>query len=109
MMNEALTFRREGMPCDVIGLEPGWMSKNYDVTTAKAWHPQRFPIPYWAPKGPHTFLGALERKGFKLSLWLCCDYDLGVYEEQQLAGRQTAAGVGRKTAAAASGQRARGL
>lgn len=86
MINEALTFRREGMPCDVIGLEPGWMSKFYDDTTAKEWHPQRFPIPYWAPKGPHTFLGALKRKGFKLSLWLCCDYDLGVYEEQLLAG-----------------------
>jgi alpha-glucosidase (family GH31 glycosyl hydrolase) len=86
MINEALTFRREGMPCDVIGLEPGWMSKNYDGSTAKDWHPQRFPIPKWAPKGPHTFLGALARKGFKLSLWLCCDYDLAVYEEQQLAG-----------------------
>ncbi len=86
LINEALTFRRENMPCDVIGLEPGWMSKNYDGTVAKQWHPQRFPIPYWAPKGPHTFLGALKRKGFKLSLWLCCDYDLGVYEEQLLAG-----------------------
>jgi alpha-glucosidase len=87
MMNEALTFRREQMPCDVIGLEPGWMSKHYDFTTAKQWHPERFPVPKWAPKGPHTFLGALTRKGFKLSLWLCCDYDLGVYEEQQLAGK----------------------
>jgi len=85
MMNEALTFRRERLPCDVIGLEPGWMSKHYDFSTEKAWHPQRFPIPYWAPKGPHTFFGALKRKGFKLSLWLCCDYDLGVFEEQQLA------------------------
>ncbi len=86
MMNEALTFRREKMPCDVIGLEPGWMSKHYDFSTAKKWHPERFPIPKWAPKGPHTFLGALKRKGFKLSLWLCCDYDLGVCEEQLLAG-----------------------
>jgi len=90
MMNEAITFRRERIPCDVIGLEPGWMSKNYDFTTAKAWHPQRFPIPSWVPKGPHTFFGALQRKGFKLSLWLCCDYDLGVYEEQQLAGGKPA-------------------
>lgn len=86
MMNEAITFRRERLACDVIGLEPGWMSKNYDFTTAKAWHPQRFPIPSWAPRGAHTFFGALERTGFKLSLWLCCDYDLGVFEEQQLAG-----------------------
>ena len=91
MMNEALTFRRERMPCDVIGLEPGWMSKNYDSSIAKVWHPQRFPIPKWAPKGPHTFIGALARKGFKLSLWLCCDYDLGVYEEQRLAGLKSSA------------------
>ncbi len=88
LLNEALTFRREGMPCDVIGLEPGWMSKFYDYSTDKIWHPQRFPIPSWAPKGAHTFLAALGRKGFKLSLWLCCDYDLAVYEEQLLAGRQ---------------------
>lgn len=99
MMNEAITFRRERIPCDVIGLEPGWMSKHYDFSTAKAWHPQRFPIPYWAPKGPHTFFGALQRKGFKLSLWLCCDYDLGVYEEQTLAGGKS--GVASATGPAA--------
>lgn len=87
LVNEALEFRRQDMPCDVIGLEPGWMSKHYDQTTKKTWHPQRFPLPYWAPKGPHTFIGALGRKDFKLSLWLCCDYDLGVYEEQLRAGR----------------------
>ena len=97
MMNEALAFRRERMPCDVIGLEPGWMSKHYDFSTVKEWHPQRFPVPKWASKGPHTFLGALKRKGFKLSLWLCCDYDLGVYEEQQLAGLKPA--PGKKTTA----------
>ncbi|MCY2994265.1 MAG: DUF5110 domain-containing protein [Planctomycetota bacterium] len=100
MMNEALTFRHERLPCDVIGLEPGWMSKNCDFTTAKAWHPQRFPIPSWAPQGPHTFFGALQRKGFKLSLWLCCDYDLGVFEEQQLAGGKASPASGAKTAAA---------
>lgn len=88
LVNEALEFRRQAMPCDVIGLEPGWMSKHYDQTTRKQWHPERFPIPDWAPKGPHTFIGALARKGFKLSLWLCCDYDLGSYEEQCLAGQK---------------------
>lgn len=90
LVNEALELRRQEMPCDVIGLEPGWMSKFYDASTSKKWHPQRFPIPYWTPKGgPHTFIGALARKGFKLSLWLCCDYDLGVYEEQCVAGQKT--------------------
>lgn len=93
LINEALEFRRQEMPCDVIGLEPGWMAKFYDQSTQKKWHPERFPIPYWAPKGPHTFLGALARKGFKLSLWLCCDYDLGLYEEQRVAGQRPAAGT----------------
>jgi len=88
LINEALEFRKQEMPCDVIGLEPGWMEKHYDFSTEKKWHPQRFPFPYWAPKGPHTFVGALTRKGFKLSLWLCCDYDLGVYEEQCVAGQK---------------------
>jgi len=88
LVNEALEFRRQGMPCDVMGLEPGWMSKFYDFSTAKQWNPQRFYFPYWAPKGGHTFIGALGRKGFKLSLWLCCDYDLGVYEERCVAGQK---------------------
>lgn len=96
MMNEALTFRRERMPCDVIGLEPGWMSKNYDGSTAKQWHPERFPIPKWAPKGPHTFPAALGRKGFKLSLWLCCDHDLGVFEEEMIRGGEGLASVARR-------------
>ena len=86
MMNDAMTFRREQIPCDLIGLEPGWMEKNYDGSTEKKWHPERFEVPYWAPVSPHTFLSALKRKGFKLSLWLCCDYDLTQYEEMLLAG-----------------------
>lgn len=90
MVNEALEFRRQDMPCDVIGLEPGWMSKYYDYTIEKKWDKTRFPIPSWAPNGPNTFIGALTRKGFKLSLWLCCNYDLGVYEEQLLAGVNSA-------------------
>ncbi len=90
LVNEALEFRRQEMPCDVMGLEPGWMSKFYDASTKKKWHPERFNFPYWAPKGAHTFPAALARKGFKLSLWLCCDYDLGVYEEQCVAGQKPA-------------------
>lgn len=88
LVYEALEFRKQRMPCDVIGLEPGWMSQHYDQTIEKKWHPQRFPFPYWAPKGAHTFVSALKRKGFKLSLWLCCDYDLGIYEEQCVAGQR---------------------
>lgn len=83
MLDDCLNFRREGIPCDLVGLEPGWMSKNYDFTVDKAWHPERFYIPHWSQKGPHTFLSAAARLGFKMSLWLCCDYDLSYAEEAQ--------------------------
>ena len=86
MMQECLNFRREGIPCDVCGLEPGWMSKNYDFSTEKSWDLKKFYIPFWAPKGDATFFGALKRLGFKLSLWLCCDYDLSYEEERQAKG-----------------------
>lgn len=82
MLDDCLNFRREGIPCDLVGLEPGWMEKHYDFSVEKKWHPERFYVPYWAPQGPHTFLGAAERLGFKLSLWLCCDYDLSIAEEK---------------------------
>ena len=101
VLAEAHTFRREGIPCDVIGLEPGWMSTNYDHTTRKDWHPDRFRFPRWAPNGNIGVWGrteatiwpqALAGMGFKLSLWLCCDYDLFRYEEQCAAGVARKAG-----------------
>ncbi|MDF2651275.1 MAG: xylS, partial [Paenibacillus sp.] len=82
MLDDAMHFRREGIPCDLIGLEPGWMAKNYDYSINKKWHEDRFYVPYWAPQGPQTFIGALERSGFKLSLWLCSDYDITHHEER---------------------------
>ena len=85
MLDDCLNMRREDLPCDVIGLEPGWMETYYDYTVDKKWHPERFYIPYWAPNGPQTFLGAAERLGFKMSLWLCCDYDLS-FEAERRAG-----------------------
>lgn len=90
MMQECLNFRREDIPCDVCGLEPGWMSQRYDFSTEKAWNTQKFNIPYWAPKGEATFFGAMNRLGFKLSLWLCCDYDLSFEEERRLSAARKA-------------------
>ena len=86
LMQEALNFRDKGYPCDVIGLEPYWMSKFYDYSTRKWWDNDKFHFPYWCPKGDITWIAALNRMGFKLSLWLCCDYDLYRYEEQCVAG-----------------------
>lgn len=85
MLDDARLFRQSGIPCDCIGLEPGWMEKHYDLSVHKKWHPQRFYIPYWIrEKVRHhrlTFFGALHRLGFRLSLWICCDYDL-LWEEE---------------------------
>lgn len=87
MLDECLRFRREGFPCDIIGLEPGWMEHNYDTSDKTDWHPERFHIPYWQKEGKHegTFIGAANRMGFKLSLWLCCEWDVSRHEEN-LAG-----------------------
>ncbi len=87
MLDDCLRFREKGIPCDVVGLEPGWMEHNYDFTVDKRWHPERFNIPSYCLRGPHNFLNAAIRMGFKPSLWLCCDYDLSVEEERQLAAR----------------------
>ncbi|GAA3412278.1 helix-turn-helix domain-containing protein [Paenibacillus hodogayensis] len=70
MLEDALKFRREGIPCDMIGLEPTWMDRQFDYDGPVDWHPDRFYIPQWLPKGAHTFMGALGTAGFKLTLGL---------------------------------------
>jgi len=92
MLDDCLNFRREGIPCDLVGLEPGWMEKFYDYSTNKCWHPERFDIPPWLPAGasPETFLSAAKRLGFKMSLWLCSEYDLMYEEERRLDAQATA-------------------
>lgn len=85
VLYEAYEFRRHGIPCDVIGLEPDWMEKHYDYSTKKQWSKERFDIPSWMePGSPSSFPGALNNMGFKLSLWLCTNYDFSEYEEWKL-------------------------
>jgi alpha-glucosidase (family GH31 glycosyl hydrolase) len=83
-VNDALNFRREEIPCDVIGLEPGWMEKKYDLSPEKKWHAERFPIPGWCPNGPHNFIDTIKRMGFHFELWECNEYDLSYEEERRL-------------------------
>lgn len=85
VINDAVNFRREKIPCDLIGLEPGWMEVNYDNTLDKNWNKQLFPLPDWQKKGVHTFIKALQRMGFHLELWMCNDYDLSYEEERKIA------------------------
>lgn len=60
VLEEAEQFRRHDMPCDVIGLEPGWHSQSYPVTYE--WEQSRFPE-------PEQFVKALNDKGFRVNLW----------------------------------------
>ena len=87
VLYEALTFRREGIPCDLIGLEPDWMEQHYDFSVDKQWSTERFHQPFWMPhERPGGFCAALKNMGFRLSLWLCCDYDVSEHEEKLLRG-----------------------
>lgn len=93
MLYDCLNFRREDISCDMIGLEPQWMSKHYDRSIDKQWDKDRFFIPDWLPEnqsGPDTFMYALRELGFKFSLWLCQDYDL-LWEEERQCGRRAEA------------------
>ncbi len=90
VMRNAVDFRREQLPCDVIGLEPGWMQKDYDLSCDKNWNKARFDLDEWQKTGKHHFIRALKRMGFHLELWLCCDYDLG-FEEERRRGRNAVA------------------
>lgn len=90
ILNDSRLFRDRGIPCDIIGIEPQWMKKNYDSSHDKEWNPDKFYVPSWM--GPDskegTFIGGLDRTGFKLSLWLVCADDLTMEEERQVAVRE---------------------
>ncbi|MBR6748789.1 MAG: glycoside hydrolase family 31 protein [Clostridia bacterium] len=84
LLDDALRFRERNIPCDILGLEPSWMEKRYDYSVDKKWNPGKFPFPSWRPEnyyGSWSFMWNLHQLGRKLSLWLCCDYDLLWKEE----------------------------
>ncbi|MDD6095772.1 MAG: glycoside hydrolase family 31 protein, partial [Clostridia bacterium] len=90
MLYDCLNFRREDISCDMVGLEPQWMTQHYDRSIYKKWDEDRFYIPGWLPdnqSGPDTFFYTLREMGFKFSLWLCQDYDLLFEEERQCGER----------------------
>ncbi|MEC0241139.1 glycoside hydrolase family 31 protein [Paenibacillus dokdonensis] len=57
---EAMEFRARDIPCDVIGLEPGWHSASYPVTYE--WDRGRFP-------DPAGFVSRMKEAGFQINLW----------------------------------------
>ncbi|MBD5275297.1 MAG: glycoside hydrolase family 31 protein [Bacteroides sp.] len=58
---EISDFRENKFPLNVIGLEPGWMSRSYPCTYE--WDKTRFPD----PKG---FMASLDSAGVKANLWI---------------------------------------
>jgi alpha-D-xyloside xylohydrolase len=52
-------FRDKKIPCDVLGLEPGWQTKAYSCSYV--WS-ERFPK-------PDEMLAKLKERGFRLNLW----------------------------------------
>ena len=103
ILHDAAMFRQIDVPCDVFWLEPQWMEKRYDFSTAKRWNYDRFsPEPYWLqdkyPKTMHhrLFIGKLRSMGFHLGLWLCEEYDLSLVEEDLVALREGRATSGQE-------------
>jgi len=89
VMDHAERFRNLAIPSHHISLEPGWMKKFYDMSTKKEWNLEKFHVPRWLEKRekPETFLSALRRMDYHVSLWLCIDYDL-TDEAERRAGRR---------------------
>lgn len=58
--DEVAEFEAQNCPLDVIGLEPGWMSKSYPCTFE--WQLERFP-------DPKAFTHELLDQGVRLNLW----------------------------------------
>jgi alpha-D-xyloside xylohydrolase len=56
----AKEFRERKMPCDVIGLEPGWQTHAYSCTFA--WNRDRFP-------DPAGFVRSAQAMNLKVNLW----------------------------------------
>ncbi|MGI4757818.1 MAG: TIM-barrel domain-containing protein [Janthinobacterium lividum] len=53
-------FRSRKIPCDVLGLEPGWQTHAYSCSFA--WERTRFP-------DPAAFIAEAGKRGFRINLW----------------------------------------
>ena len=60
VMDVAETLRRQHVPCDVIGLEPGWQTHAYSCSLV--WSDDRFPR-------HQEFVDRLRGMGYHLNLW----------------------------------------
>lgn len=54
MLDDALKFRTYSIPCDCIGLEPGWMETYYDLSVEKKWDPKKILYSVLDPRNDKT-------------------------------------------------------
>ena len=91
VLDNAIRFRSEKIPCDIYWLEPQWMAKFYDSSTEKDWNEKSFQSDYfWLPapkdvRKTNMYLSKMKDLGFKTALWLNVEHDLTVEEEDHLA------------------------
>ena len=60
VLHLAQEFRDRKIPCDVLGLEPGWQTHAYSCSFA--WEPSRFP-------DPKQFVARAGQSGYRVNLW----------------------------------------
>ena len=60
ILSVARTMRESGVPCDIIGVEPGWQTHAYACTYV--WNPEKFP-------DPAGFVAKLRDMGYHVNLW----------------------------------------
>ena len=60
VLQVAKSLREMKIPCDMIGLEPGWQSHAYSCSLA--WSKERFPE-------HEAMVQELRQSGFKINLW----------------------------------------
>ena len=60
VLESAKYFREKDIPCDIIGLEPGWQTRAYSCSYL--WNPKLYP-------DPARTLEALKEMGYHVNLW----------------------------------------
>lgn len=60
VINFSEYFRKNKIPCDMFGLEPGWQSAYYSCSYA--WNTKNFP-------NPDSVINVMHKMNYKLSLW----------------------------------------
>lgn len=76
VLDTAAYFRNADIPCDILGLEPGWHTTNYPCSFV--WNKEMFP-------DPEAMVQQLKEMGFHLNLWehAYISEDSPIYEEMK--------------------------